>query len=540
MLAMYVGMRVALLPSDLEVTRAVSHDSGYIGIVARNLLEGRGYVNDAHWLLFLNPPALPMSFHNANPLYPTLTAIVMALTGSGPVTAAVLLSILGSALSAVGVFFLVRHFGVRERVAVVCAAVPLFLPPLFRISFAALPDALATGLIVCLLAVVVRARDWSHWLMAGALFGLAWLTRSTAVLVLPAVGIWVLARHGWQRAWRAGLLAGAGALVMAAPWLVRNAIVRGAPFESDSSFYLLIDYYAERTGRSVDQLYRSIDPPPGFGDDVDGVLQTSAEESPEAVFNFGAALSHGDEGAAVLLAVALLCGAWSLRRRRHGVELVAATVLVIVTSVVFTVRGANLEPRYLAVSYALLGLLLVAPFGTPLAGRMRWLRAPALVYAVAFLVPQIIGIARAMRSTDPYLAEFRASARSLDALIPDSSAVVSHLPYLFTLYTERKSVSPPYPGKAELLDIMRRYGASHLFLPAGDFPYYYRGGPGSLGPELTSARRVANYIVLQQSGATHDLARRASIQRTGWNRRAVSTGEYVGPRVGRCVGADCR
>lgn len=537
---MYAGIRVALLPSDLEVSRAVSHDSGYIGILARNLLDGRGYVNDAHWLLFLNPPALPMAFHNANPLYPTLTGIVMALTGSGPITAAVVLSILGSALSAIGVFFLVRHFGVSERLAVACAAVPLFLPPLFRISFAALPDALATGLILCLLAVVVRARDWSHWLMAGAVFGLAWLTRSTAVLVLPAIGIWVLARIGWRQAWRAGLLAAAGALVIVAPWLVRNAIVRGTPFESDSSFYLLIDYYADRTGRSVDQLYRSINPPPPIGDDVDGILQTTAEESPDAVVSFGAALSQSNKGAAVVLTAALLCGVWSLRRRRRSVELVAATVLVIVTAALFTVRGTNLEPRYLAVCYTLLGLVLVAPFGTPLIGRMRWLRAPALVYVALFLIPQTIGIARTMRATDPYLAEFRESARTLDAAIPDSSAVISHLPYLFTLYTGRKSVSPPYPGKTELLGIMRRYGASHLFLPADDFPYYYRGGPGSLGPELTPAPSVANYLVLQRSPAPHDLARRSGIQRTGWNRRAVSTGQYVGPRVGGCVGADCR
>jgi 4-amino-4-deoxy-L-arabinose transferase-like glycosyltransferase len=376
--------------------------------------------------------------------------------------------------------------------------------------------------------------------MAGALFGLAWLTRSTAVLVLPAIGIWLLARRGWQRAWRAAVLAGAGALVLIGPWLVRNAMVRGAPFDSDSSFYLLIDYYADRTGRSVDQIYRSVDPPPPIGDDVDGVLQTTAEETPEAVVNFGAALSQSDEGAALVLAAALLSGVWSLRRRRRGVELVAAGILIVVTAAVFTVRGTNLEPRYLAVCYAILGLLMLAPFGVPLTGRMRWLRVPALVYAAAFLVPQVIGIARTMRSQDPYLAEFRASARSLHVLIPDSSAVVSHLPYLFTLYTGRKSVSPPYPGKRELLGIMQRYGASHLFLPADDFPYYYRGGPGSLGPELTPARSVASYLVLQRSPETHDLARRSSIQRTGWNRRAVSTGEYVGPDVGRCVGADCR
>jgi len=533
MLAVYVVVRVALLPPDLEVTRAVSHDSGYIGIVARNLLEGRGYVNDAHWLLFLSPPALPMYYHNANPLYPTLTAIVMAATGSGPMTAGAILSILGSALGAIGVFLIVTHFGVRERQAIACAAVPLFLPPLFQVSFAVLPDALTTGLVLCLIAIVVRARDWSHWFLAGAVFGLAWLTRSTAVLVLPAIGIWLLARRGLRPTWRAGVLGAAGALVMIGPWLARNAIVRGGPFVSDSSFYLLIDYYAARSGRSVDQLYRSVDPPPAIGDDVDGILQTTAGEAPDAVIRSAAALAQSDRGAALVLMAAILSGAWCLGRRRWSMELGAAALILIVTTGVFAVRGMHLEPRYMAVAYTLLGLLLLAPFGTSLSGRMLWLRAPAILYLVVYMVPQDMEIARSMRATDAGLGEFRSAARSLDAGIPDSSAVISHLPYLFTFYTERHSVSPPYPGKAELLGVMERYGASHVFLPAADFPYYYRGGPGTLAPELSTARSVSPYIVLQRRPATHDLARRSGIQRTGWNRRAVSTGEYVGTRMGR-------
>jgi 4-amino-4-deoxy-L-arabinose transferase-like glycosyltransferase len=412
MLAGYVVLRVALLPPDVDVTRAVSHDSGYIGIVARNLLEGRGYVNDAHWLLFLSPPALPMYYHNANPLYPTLTAIVMAVTGSGPMTAGAFLSILGSALSAFGVFLIVTRFGVSERLAIVCAAVALFLPPLFQISFVVLPDALTTGLIFCLLAIVVRASDWSHWLVAGAVFGLAWLTRSTAALVLPAIGIWLIARRGLRPALRAGLLAGAGALVMVAPWLVRNAIVRGGPFESDSSFYLLIDYHASRSGRSVDQLFRSVDPPPAIGGDVGGVLQTTADEAPAAVMRSGAALAQSDKSAAIVLTAAILSGAWCLRRRRWSAELGAAALVLVTTAGVLAVRGANLEPRYLAVVFTLVGLMLLAPFGRPLPGRMLWLRAPVLVYLVVFMVPQNMKIMRTMRSTDSALAEFRSAAHA--------------------------------------------------------------------------------------------------------------------------------
>jgi 4-amino-4-deoxy-L-arabinose transferase-like glycosyltransferase len=512
MLAVYVIVRVLSFPSDLEVTRAVSHDSGYIGIVARNLLAGRGFVNDAHWLMFLDPPALPMYYHNANPLYPALTAALMAVSGAGPVAAGAFLSILGSALGAVAVFFLVRHFGASERMAIVCAAVPLFLPPLFRISFSMLPDALSMGLIFCLLAVVVRARKPWHWVLAGVGFGLAWLTRSTAALVIPAVVVWLLGRRGVRQTLIAGSLCGLGALAVASPWLVRNMKVRGGPFESDSSFYLLIDYYATRGGRSVDELYRSLQPPAPVHDDVAGILRATAEDTPVAVARVAAAAAQSDVGAAIVLMAAFLCGAWCVLRRRWNIELVAVVVLFATTIGVFAVRGEHLEPRYMAVCYALLGLLLVAPFGTPLTRRTAWLRLPSLLYLVAFLLPQSVRIATEMRRPDAELLQFRAAATTLDRVIPDTTAVVSHLPYLFTLYTGRHAVSPPYPGKRELLRVMHRYQASHLVLPADKFADYYRDGPGSLGPELKAVARPPHYLILQRRPAANDLARRSGIQ----------------------------
>ena len=511
MLVTYVIVRVASFPADLDVTRAVSHDSGYIGIVARNLLAGRGYVNDAHWLLFLDPPALPMYYHNANPLYPTLTAAVMAVSGAGPIASGAFLSILGTALSAIGVFLLVRHFGVSERLAIACAAVPVLLPPLFRISFTVLPDALATGLTFCLLAMVVRAREWWHWVLAGALFGLAWLTRSTAVLVIPAIAVWVIGRRGMHKAVVAGALCAIGTLVVISPWLVRNARVRGGPFVSDSSFYLLIDYFAKKGGRTPDELYRSLGPPPANADLAD-LMQTAVAEVPETLTRSAAAIAQSNVAAAIVLMAAMLCGAWCVWHRRRGVELAAACAVFVTMVAAFAIRGDELEPRYLAVCFALLGLLMLAPFGAPVTRRTMWLRAPVLLYATVFLGPQLWRITTLMRAPDPRLQVFQVAAKSLHSGIADTSAVVSHLPYLFTLYTGRHAVSPPYPGKQELLRIMQRYHASHLFLPADRFANYYRGGPASLGPELTAVAPRPHYLVLQRRpSTTHDLPRRSRI-----------------------------
>src|SRR5207302_1604743 len=72
--AIYIGVRLSLLPADASASWGFTHDSAYIGIVARNVIAGLGLVNQAHWLVFLAPDSLPMPFHNANPLYPLAVA----------------------------------------------------------------------------------------------------------------------------------------------------------------------------------------------------------------------------------------------------------------------------------------------------------------------------------------------------------------------------------------------------------------------------------------------------------------------------------
>src|SRR5207248_5813130 len=96
-LGLYAAARLALLPADPEVVPGFSHDSNYIAIVANNLLAGRGYVNDALWLVFLQPEQLPMPFHNANPLLPTAVAGVVWATGQSAAWAGLAVSAVSSA-----------------------------------------------------------------------------------------------------------------------------------------------------------------------------------------------------------------------------------------------------------------------------------------------------------------------------------------------------------------------------------------------------------------------------------------------------------
>src|SRR5262245_31338304 len=66
LVGLYVALRWLLIPAAGEQAAGFSHASAYLTTVAANLRAGRGYVNDAHWLVFLRPASLPMPYHNAN------------------------------------------------------------------------------------------------------------------------------------------------------------------------------------------------------------------------------------------------------------------------------------------------------------------------------------------------------------------------------------------------------------------------------------------------------------------------------------------
>jgi len=65
---LYAILRAVWVPSDGAVAGGFSHDSAYLSIVAEQVRLGHGLVNPAHWLLVLHPSAIPMPYHNANPV----------------------------------------------------------------------------------------------------------------------------------------------------------------------------------------------------------------------------------------------------------------------------------------------------------------------------------------------------------------------------------------------------------------------------------------------------------------------------------------
>ncbi|MBL8962213.1 MAG: glycosyltransferase family 39 protein, partial [Gemmatimonadetes bacterium] len=478
LLGVVMVARLALIPADASISSGFLHDSAYIGIVARNLLAGHGYVNDANWLLFLNPEQLPMYFHNANPGYPTVTAGVMALTGLDAARAMLVVSIVGAGLIAIGAWGITRHV-VNDRqgwLPVLAGACALLFPANWRLSFVGLPDALATGLVLCFFAVLLHARLTWHWVAAGLLFGVAWLVRSTATVALPAVALWSLARHGWGVSIRRGLIvAGTAALVML-PWLRHTAAVRGSPFASDASYYLLLRYHAERTGRDEDQFYRSLQPPPSTGDvlrqDPAGVVRSAATGLPVVLYRIGAGLAEWDKLVALALFAALGIGALAVRRSTWRPELAAGGLLWLILVGTLAIRGNSIEIRYFSVGSSLLAMLLVAavPWGT--AGR-KWGMVPFAAYLALGVIPQDVRMLRTLPQVNADHAALRDAMNATASAMPPGTRAVTQVPYFFTYHTGRGAMSPAYPGKAELLQVMERYQGSVVLLPTDSLDYYY-------------------------------------------------------------------
>ena len=170
-----LALRLVLLGFNTSLSRAFSHDSAYIAIVARNLLNGKGWVNDASWLVFLHPARLPMPYHNANPLYPLLTALAARAFDIQIVSAGLLVSALANVLLLPAAFYLVSYWVKDTSTALLISLAVTIFPPLWEDSLRMLPDALHLTLLIGGIAFFVRAEKWMLCAAAGVFFGSAWL-----------------------------------------------------------------------------------------------------------------------------------------------------------------------------------------------------------------------------------------------------------------------------------------------------------------------------------------------------------------------------
>jgi len=169
-------------------------------------------------------------FHQA-PLYPYFVATLIGVTGATTPEPVLVVQLLLGALQPIVLFALGRRLA-DERVGLVAAALSAAYAPLVFHEGVLLRDWLPPLLEPLALVLLLRAAERGRardWALAGASLGAALLARETALLLVPAVALWLATRRASVRSTAAAAVCLAlGFAAALAPLVARNAAV-GAP-----------------------------------------------------------------------------------------------------------------------------------------------------------------------------------------------------------------------------------------------------------------------------------------------------------------------
>lgn len=207
---------------------AVAADSGYqptndafeYDYYGRSIAAGEGYARSGY-LLQGGPAAI------RGPGYPYLLGATYA-AGGNSVTAARLLNAALGALAVLLLYLIAKRVWGR-RTALLAAAFTAVFPPLVLLSRDLVSESLfiplELGAVLCVLEFRRSGGSWRWSAAAGALCGLAILTRNTGfVLAIPiALGLWRGRDRPLGPALAGPLVALACAAVVISPWLLRDA-----------------------------------------------------------------------------------------------------------------------------------------------------------------------------------------------------------------------------------------------------------------------------------------------------------------------------
>jgi 4-amino-4-deoxy-L-arabinose transferase-like glycosyltransferase len=220
-LAVAVGVAARLAFSlGYWVDKPLTHDEREYLLLAHNVADGRGFVH-------LQPDGTPVPGEHFGraPVYPVFLAAVIGLAGAPPGEDVRLLrairivqAVLGGALVWLAAWLAGRAAGPRS--ALVAGWLAAAYPPLVWTPAYIWSETLFSVLaLACAAVLTIEPRRHGLYLAAGALAGLAVLTRPAMLFFLPLAALWL----AWRREWRGVVLLLAACALVILPWTVRNA-----------------------------------------------------------------------------------------------------------------------------------------------------------------------------------------------------------------------------------------------------------------------------------------------------------------------------
>lgn len=490
----YCLFRLITDPANPENDFTFHHDSAYLATVAQNVVAGKGYVNDALWLVFLNPERLPMPFHNGNPLYPTLVAVLSSTTGMNIFASGYVISVLSSGLLGLSLFLLIQVYCKSWSTAALIALAGTLFPLTLMDSYCYLTDALYAALFFATWASLVRISSGRHAVLAGILFGATWLTRSQAILMIPSVLVFVLLKiasiSGYKSALKRLLVFGCAAFLVISPWLIHQYRVWGDPFRSDSSYYLLEEIQAKKFGNSIDRYWHSTRVPAGvlsvIQENPVGFLLHVCRGSIGVIKRLISKWCFGSVIAGLLLSIWVLFFVRSLFRNKIHLlfrpETVALILYGFILVIFFSLRGHDLEIRYFNTLTVFFSVIIAS--GS--IGAFKSIRKIETGRLKRYLVILLIGVLwlgivprniykvyQQVRIPDTRNVGYRHLAERIDKRFSKGKpVVVGDKPYFYTLATGAPSLSIPESDDRFLLNYMKKYGADYIFLTEEELRFW--------------------------------------------------------------------
>jgi hypothetical protein len=228
------ALYVVVLSPD---TRGIG-DALYYHTEANLIADGIGYVDPFHYAVFGD--AKPTAFRP--PLFPYLLAAVSWIGGEGWTSHRIAGALIGVATVLLVGLAARRYAG--PRVGLLAAALAACYPVLIASDGAVMSESLYTALVAAIVLLAVRLHDRPGTGVAallGATIGLAALTRTEALALLPLLALPVALRAGSGARLRLAAVATLGTLIVLTPWTVRNYVTfdRAIPVTGSYGFLLI-------------------------------------------------------------------------------------------------------------------------------------------------------------------------------------------------------------------------------------------------------------------------------------------------------------
>ncbi len=206
-------------------------------LIADNINRGLGFSTFVKWTLYDKSEELLRPEANRQPAMALMLMPLFRIAGIGMVQAQFVVLLHGLLAMFFCAYWAKKQFG---RGAALVVLGYLAVDPPF-VWFSTQPDSLMLYLAffyLILIAADKKEISWKRAVVLGGMSGILYLTRTQGVLMVPAMGLWIIIKGGKQK-WKKAALCGVTALIVVTPWLIRNINEFGSPTHSQNGQFLL-------------------------------------------------------------------------------------------------------------------------------------------------------------------------------------------------------------------------------------------------------------------------------------------------------------